>query len=151
MQAFSSYLIAILGNPDKVKQSIEFLANEINDEIQVQSITAVDENYEVVWIEDLIDMVTRLAQEMPTISFVVKGLIDCSASCGECMPFAFVYQNRMLSIYHSNWVYYNQEIEDIYDCLIVDDYCEDCSEIFLEELVEEIQSENWDNIDSIEI
>ena len=152
MHAYGHYVVGILGNDENVSVGMEFLKDTINEDIDINPIVMIDENYDVVWIHDIIEMAIEMAKKIPDSKFVFSGFVDCTENCGEVMQFGIVYENQELKIYNSDWIYFDDDIEEIYynlESYAIDDQAlvEDC----FEEIVSDIQSKNWNNYDTIDI
>ena len=152
MHAYSHYVVAILGDDEDVSVGMEFLKETVNEDIDINPIVMIDENYDIVWIHDIIEMAIETAKKIPDSKFVFSGFVDCTENCGEVMQFGIVYENQELKIYNSDWIYFDDDIEEIYynlESYATDDEAlvEDC----FEEIVSDIQSKNWNNYDTIDI
>ena len=152
MHAYGHYVVGILGKDEDVSVGMEFLKDTTNEDIDINPIVMIDENYEVVWIHDIIDMAIEMAKKIPDAKIVFSGFVDCTESCGEVMQFGMIYENHELKVYNTDWVYLDDELEDVY--YSIDEYVtedEDLIEEYFDEIISDIQAENWNNFESFDI
>lgn len=155
MHASSNFIILLKGTTSARNKAVKFLEKQIEDiDTEDNQLITVEETYEVVWIEDLVDMFKKLAKKIPQVEFVVSGYVDCSENSGEFMDFGMIYEDDMLTICNSDWLGYDNEDDDNnredkffrhMNMTIVD-----IDESF-DEICTEIKDVEWNTIDSVEI
>lgn len=126
MHAFSEYNVKITGNEEEKNAIIEVLANAL--ELDVEDFEEdddgeifVEENYDIVWIEDLEKLASNMAKAAPGSSFDMQGRVDCAENSGEIMEFKMSYKEHKLTILISKW-FYEWCVDDD---MSYEDFCEE--------------------------
>ena len=125
MNACSNYTVTINGTEEekaaiaKVMSEAVFEGYEPN--MNADGNIIVEDDYGIVWIEDLEDLAVDMAKAAPNASFQMKGYINVENS-GEDMDFEITYEDHELTVATSDW-YSGWFVEDD---MSFEEFCEQC-------------------------
>lgn len=63
----------------------------------------IEENYGVVWLDDLERMAIEMAKAAEDSSFTMRGRVDCAENSGEIMDFEIHYISHKIIVKNSGW------------------------------------------------
>lgn len=87
----------------KITEYIESLDLR-NTEVSIDgNNVSVEDSYDIVFLDDIIDFVEEIAALCPNVSFTVKGCTDTSESAGEYLDFEMKYENKKITVKWSDW------------------------------------------------
>ena len=132
MHAYSSYTILLKGETKELEHPLAvlrecFKGDKYNTIPEFPSGTSnsleisISGTYEVVFLDDIVDMAKKMAAAAKKISFSIGGTIDTSESCGQYMDFDISYEGGVLTVESSYWyalllnISYEQFCEDYYE------------------------------------
>ena len=131
MHASTTMTIKISASKDGLEKIARFIEDTFGDDYFSHGAKAenviqkkeafVEENYEIVWIDDVVDFVLDMARLDPECRLEVKGYVDCSESSGEYQDFVIEYVDKEAKLKYSDW-YTVIEIDE-YDSY--EEFCED--------------------------
>lgn len=122
MHAHTSYNISINGSDAAIAAIGAVLTAAITDEeFDVGATIHIEETYDCVFDDDVIELAKAMAKAAPDAAFVMDGVIDTSESAGEYMDFRIELMGGKLTAAFSDWY-----LEDCMDCFEdYEDFC-DC-------------------------
>lgn len=152
MHAYSNYVIAFKGSKSAKAKATRVLSEKIGDDEALElDVVQVEENYEVVWFEDLVEMATEMAKAAPSVKFAMRGYVDCTESCGEFVPFAITYADKNLIARGTSWICDYDRLDQLDDEILCEISDDDITNGFFEDLLEAIDGDKYDDIECIEI
>lgn len=80
----------------------------------------IEENYEIVWVDDVVNFVLDMARLEPECKLSVKGNVDCSESSGEYQDFVIEYADGEAKCKFSDWY----TTIDMDECDSYEEFCE---------------------------
>ena len=107
MHAHADFNITILKATKDEQDKIAGWVGELdfeNSEVSMgEDNISVNESYDVVFLDDVLNLAEELADLCPGSSFIIKGCTDTSESAGEYMDFEVSYENEVITIKWSDW------------------------------------------------
>lgn len=152
MHTSSNFVVILNGEKEEIIPIQKHLQEFVDINILEDNRFSVEETYEVVRLEDIIDLFAETIRLSPNVELIVVGYIDCTENSGEIMDFAMVYKNLKLKTYSSDWKYANYDDDEIYQ--MFDMYA--CNEELddepdFKEIISEINNIGWCDKDTIPI
>lgn len=123
----------------KITEYIESLDLQ-NTEVSIDgNNVSVEDSYDIVFLDDIIDFVEEIAALCPNVSFTVKGCTDTSESAGEYLDFEMKYENKKITIKWSDWylIVYPNDYENF------EEFSEAYGGRYDEKMFEELQNGGW--------
>jgi hypothetical protein len=116
MHASSNFVVLFNGEEEDLAPITKHLQEFVDVNILEDNRLVVEETYEIVWVEDIIDLFAETVRLSPNVELIVIGYVDCSENSGEIMDFALVYKDFKLETYSSDWknAEYADEDDDSY-------------------------------------
>lgn len=155
MHASSNFVVILNGSrKDRVKAN-EYIQEYYCDDLYDETKIIFEETYEIVWLEDIVSLFEKIAEEVPKLNFAVSGFVDCSENSGEFMDFGIIKKGERLTTYSSAWLGYDDmdEDEDDLEHYSRDDRFMDAQELDEEnikeafkEMVNMIKDQKWCDI-----
>ena len=133
MHACSDLRFKFTGEDSDVEKVKSFLEDRFETDVDGNDNfdAIVEETYECVWLESIIDLAIEIIKLTPKLGFVLSGVIDTSESAGEYMDYEIRYEDGKLVSRNSCWYLtidvlgydsFEQFCEYHDDCCSEDDY-----------------------------
>lgn len=162
MHASSNFVAILKGKKKDRKIAAKCLQQYADDEFEDDQKIVFEETYELVWLDDIVDVFSKIAKKAPDLQFAVFGYVDCSENSGEFMDFGIICQDGSMAAYSSDWEGYDDiefnEDGDAEECYGRCDRFIEMEELDVEdidaafdEMCQAIKDREWADIGEIEI
>ena len=116
MHAHSDYTIKLVGTEHDRKKAAAILGELLQENFDEAGfietgVAEIEETYEVVFFEDIVDMAERIAGAAANAELTINGTVDTSESAGEYMDFDISYKDGLMTTRSSDWYLYPDDVE----------------------------------------
>ena len=116
MHAHSDYTIKLIGTEHDRKKAAAILGELLQENFDEAGfvetgVAEIEETYEVVFFEDIVDMAERIAGAAANAELTIEGTVDTSESAGEYMDFDISCKAGQMTTRSSDWYLYPDEDE----------------------------------------
>ena len=118
MHAHSDYTIKLIGTEHDRKKAAAILGELLQENFDAAGfvetgVAEIEETYEVVFFEDIVDMAERIAGAAANAELTIEGTVDTSESAGEYMDFDISCKAGQMTTRSSDWYLYPDDVEGI--------------------------------------